>query len=354
MKKTLFFMLLLLLGVGMAVFNSCRKTESVRIDGKDDTLIPASDAEIEQRIRVFKQQCEFLARNPGIKNTSMMEYDEAFWLMEASLNYSYASPNASFKMSRVDSCFITIPKAGDDSVVFQNVAITYETLKDSLSKMFYETQWSDKQLLLADISLKDITDPNNYTLKMSVAIGKVTDEQIPFGNPYTPDDFWFYAGGLGHCGPLFPSGYGSDANIELCKYQDWFRPFIALMPGSHVYYTDIEDVHISPIDYPNPDDSTPNDNMYDYLIFINDPSLPNYHDCLSPQEMWFYLQGLYHIVTDPDKASSMTNPPFKDFMSLTLTSEIDVNFTISYHLCIKYGIRHMSMDPELPAALPVL
>lgn len=341
--------MLAIICAGIAVVHSCQKDDRGR-NKKGEDLIPKTDAEIEQRIKVFKQQCEFLARNPGMKNSSMMVYDDALWLMEASLNYSYAYPRESSLVSRVDSCLLTIPKSGMDSVVFQDVALSYSKLIDSMAQMYNSTLWEDKHVLLTDLSINDLTDPDKLTVKMSVTIGKATGELLPFGNPFNETDYWFWAGAQGKCGPYYPSGYGSDASMQISQYQHWFQPHYPVEPGCHVYYTDIEEIHVKGNDYPNPDDVTPYDNKLDYLLFFNDASFPNYHECLDPYEMWFYLQGLYKIVTDEDKAPSFTNPPFKDFISLNLYT-LTFNSTISHQTNIKYGVRHVTNDPLVPMAV---
>ncbi|MHC1707130.1 MAG: hypothetical protein AB9842_06355 [Bacteroidales bacterium] len=353
MKKEM-VRLFILISICMSIMYSCSKLERNNQKNNDagDDLIPHSDAEIEQRIRTFKQQCEFLIRNPGLKNSSMMNYDDAFWLMEASLNYSFGYPGESSQITRLDSCMITIPKVGEDSIIFQDIAVGYEKLVDSLNLIFSGTSWSDKHVLLADLNLFDMTDPEEYTLKMSVVIGKVTDEPIPFGNPFSDTDYWFWSGMQGQCGPYFPSGYGTDASIIMSQYQSWFHPQIQVNPGSHFYFTDIEEVNIKANDYLNPDDITPHDNHLDYLSFYSDVNLPNYHECLDPGEMWFYLMGLFSIATDNDKACSLTNPPFKDFMSLTIQPCTEDMLRIYYNIRLKYGIRHLSNDSSYP--VPIL
>jgi|GEM_PF-2391591 hypothetical protein len=349
MEKFCKLWLPILLGAVLALVFSCTKMEvgNNTNTSSADSLIPLNDAEIEHRIQQFKEQCEKMIRNPGLKNSARMPYYEAMWLLEATLNYTYGYPLEPSGGNYMDSCFIDLPKHNDDSVDVQDVAMFYSQTIDSLYACFHSVNWNDKHVILADLKCSSVNDPDELSVKVTMVVGKTLDNQLPFGNPFDNTDYWFWNCGQGKCGPYYPSGYGSDAAKEIEHYQQWFLPVYPPPVGYHIYYTDIEEIFLMGNDYINPDDLTPGDNQLDNLIFYNDMNLPNFHDCLDPSEMWFYLQGLFHVVADTDKAPSLTNPPLKDFISVSLLPYMSENI-ISNRPRIKYGIRHMSYDPSLP------
>ncbi len=353
MKKMLLMMLLAMLGAGAAVMWSCRKDAS-SVEGpevRERVEDLGDDAAIEQKILDFNQKCDFLAKNPGVKSAGIVSSGEAGWLVEASLNYLYGFPFESASTSVLDSAGVLLAKTGNDSVSYMDLSACYYSLIDSVESLYARVLWENKRILLADVSLGEAADPGFYLVKMKLLTGVLRSIIPPFSNPYTPDDWWYYAGLAGHCGPV-SGGYGSDAIREIETYHDWFINTGIPPAGCHYYFTNIETLAVNAEKYLNPNDAVANDNWCDYLLFRSDPALSGHHDCLSPDEMWFYLQSLYTICHDPAYEWGNTQPPFKDFMGFKLQDNQSSTGVISHRASLTYGFAHLSCDPALPTVPP--
>ncbi len=346
-------MLLAMLGAGAAVMWSCRKDVSSGqgSEVRERTDEGGNDAAIEQKILAFRQKCDFLAKNPAIKSAGTVSSGEAGWLMEASLNYLYGFPFESAATSMLDSAGVLLPKTGNDSVSYMDLAACYYSLIDSVESLYAEVLLENKRILLADVSIGENDDPGFYLVKLKLLTGVLRNITPPFSNPYTPTDWWYYAGLAGHCGPV-SGGYGQDAITEITQYHDWFINTGIPPVGCHYFFTDIESAFVNADKFINPNDPIAGDNWCDYMLFRSDPALPGYHDCLSPDEMWFYLQSLYTICHDPAYEWGATQPPFKDFMGFLLNADQSATGVISHRLKLTYGIAHLSCDPALPMLPP--
>ena len=91
-------------------------------------------------------------------------------------------------------------------------------------------------------------------------------------------------------GPAYPGGYGSDAAEEIQKKVHLRKP----IPNGNYSYVNLVVISAEAWQYPNPNQTTPN--MYSAFLFDNVSNLPNYHFCLSPAEMNFYLNGAERII----------------------------------------------------------
>ena len=190
-------------------------------------------------------------------------------------------------------------------------------------------------------------------LKMTCVIGPGDAVTTPADNPFTASDYWYYGFLQGKCGPYFGTVNGSDAAREIEKLQGPFK--LPQIPGYHLYYTDIEIANVIGDVFVNPDDSVQNDNMYDYMMFNNRSNLPNFHECLSPEEMNFYFHSTYFVLTDPGMVRAYTNPPQKTFIALNLSgvSVPLINYVVVSHFAeAQYGFPHYSYDPCFPVSDP--
>jgi hypothetical protein len=113
------------------------------------------------------------------------------------------------------------------------------------------------------------------------------------------------------------------------------------LPVGHSYFTDIKNVYCNPLeevivfennvyceccDLVNPNDPNPWDNINDMLLFFNYgyPGVNNFHDCISPNEMNFYLDGLEEIVYD------ISYDCFNQQLNGKIFSRCDMNWEFAY------------------------
>ncbi len=345
-----------MLGAGLLLSASCQKDEVPGVDQvKTQSVALGNDDEaLEQRIIAFKNQCKFLLGTSSSKWETLVQEKEGCWLLEAALNHSYGFAGELVTRSVIDSCGFQIPIWKQDSVKMQDLARLWHDMTDTLHGWYDRVTWNDRAVLAVDLAYEGPPGTGSLNITMKAVIGKVSLLDQPFSNPFTDGDYWLYGGLAGKCGLFYGQGFGSDAAGELSQYQQWFLPTEWPGQGDHVYFTDIEHIMLNGNCYPDPDDDVPMDNMNDYLMFYNDPAFPNFHDCLNPDEMWHYLKGLYHVVSDADKARSLTTPPQKDFISLILIGAYSPSQVIQHRTDITYGIKHVSLDPALPVVPPEL
>lgn len=349
----MFFVLLVLLVAGAAVVHSCRKDSlggkaaKERRVGIEADLV--QEAALENKIITFRKKCEMLSANPNVKTSEMLGRKEALWLLEASLNYCYSFPSEAVSGCKKDSLVILVPRHPDDSASLQDVAVCLEKLTDSAEFFFDRIPVLNKKVIVTDLTMDIADNPAYFRVKMLMVTGFTKTSTVPFNNPYDATDYWFFGGNAGKCGPYIGQGYGCDAARMILQYQEWFKANYPLPSGYHQYYTDIESKDIVGNQFVNPSDLVPGDNQYDYLLFYSDPALPNYHTCLTPEEMWFYLSSMNSVIVD--LVGPTTQPPNKFFVSLVLQGELGPSQIAQHKGRITYGLPHQSNSPGVPTVL---
>jgi hypothetical protein len=346
---------LLLIGLGLIALSlgSCKKDDGNASTDLPNDLTLAGDELLEQQIQAFRQRCKFLYDNPGIKEGGIVSADSAIWNMEAALNYVYSHQGLSCEETHPKSVEITLPCLPGGEVNAVEVAQVYYKMIDSLTAFYNGISAADKKILVSDIEKLPATASNEVILKLNCVIGEEDAPTTYLMNPFGTSDQWFYGYGQGKCGPYYGQGFGSDAAREIEKLQHWYKP---KPPANHrVYYSDVEHFNVKGNDFVNPDDQTPNDNLNDYLLFFNNPSLPNYHDCLNPDEMNFYFHRTYFVLTAPSMLRAQTTPAGKQFVGVVIIGDQinnGMNTSIHHRVLVDYGTPHFSFDPEFPIADP--
>jgi hypothetical protein len=160
--------------------------------------------------------------------------------------------------------------------------------------------------MIADISL---TESNSTSAVFTVNSGISEGGSNPFAW-FGPTDYWYYGQLSGKCDP-YSGQEGTDAAEQIQGKVNMRKS----LPIGHRYFIDIKNVFCDPlidkIKYEgtivcessliNPDDPNPWDNINDMLLFHNygyEIGINNFHDCIPPNEMNFYLAGLEEIVYD--------------------------------------------------------
>ncbi len=286
---------------GMLIFFGCSKEEAQNKE-KQESVFQSSekDLQIEIKILGFQTKVDYARANPNLKSGGDdLTLDEAVWNIEALANYNYADASAEFEGYVAETAEIEVPLT-DGKVSITDAVIAYDQVIDSLAQHYSQVSGTDKHLVLADISLKE-TDGSTATFNVTSGIGKGGSN--PFAG-FGTDDYWRAATLDGKCDG---SGVGSDAAEQIQNKISMRKS----LPLGHRYFVDVDvlecdyihhilfnDVDCSDCDITNPDDETPNDNMYDEIIFRSSSSFPNHHDCLIPDEMNFYLDGMEHFIYD--------------------------------------------------------
>ncbi len=307
---------------------SCQK-EQTGID-KQETQTEKSlkDTQLEKRIVAFIDKIDLIRENPTLKSsTEPMDVDSAVWYIEATSNFTFG--DASFKTEEfiVDSAFIEVPVT-NGQILLADVQAAYDQVVNSLSEHNANITANQKQLVVADISLKE-SDENFATFEVTSGFG--TDGTTGFGNNYP----WYWGWELGRCDGS-GLGVGKDAADKIAYLANMEIP----VPVGHSYYTDVSEIEVWYWDVPT------NNNPYgEYLLFHDFQEFTLNHHCLSTAEISYYKNALGNI-------ANMYKPSGKSLIKYYCWDE--TSFMICggddcWDMChvgrFKYGIWHKNNKP---------
>jgi len=254
-----------------------------------------------------------------------MEVDSAIWYIESTSNLTYGDATSTLEDYVVDSAFIEIPLT-NGQILWSDVQIAYDKVIDSLSAHNAAITANDKQLIVADIALKETTD---NTAIFEVTSGFGTDGTSGFGNDYP----WYCSEEMGRCDGS-GLGVGYDATDKIAQLAN----LSVSVPSGNAYYNDVyieDDIY--------PDDVPTNSNPYgygEYLLFFYGYLPPNYI-CMSTDEIGYYRDGLIQV-------GEIYKPTGKSVIRYYLDWTITVGPTYIYvaHIAdIKYAVWHTSGNP---------
>jgi len=290
MKKLNFFLIgILAIFATIITFSSCNKAEvtpSSSLENNDETL---------ERIIDFKQKVE----NPNQqKSTEEVSVEEAVWLVEAALNYSYCikteeQANAGTNVIAVDSLFYQVNNNNDKVSLAQAIS-TYQTIETDMAEMLATYQSSVKFYDIVDVEYKD----GNFAAYVSIRYKEVEEKSTTgFVSAYTIRHDWYWGHSLGEypwaAGQCDGTNQGRDATTEI---KNWIAARQAVY--ANVYYTDIYYVGSfnTASDYNNSNNGI---NLSSYgvdmfsvdvdIVFSNAWDVATYI-CLSASECTYYAQ----------------------------------------------------------------
>jgi hypothetical protein len=340
MKNAYFYLVTICLLIVGAIIISCTKQNSVDLaENPSKPFQSAEDFKVEKEITSFINKLDFIKMNPNLKNGETIAIDSAIYYLEAASNMTYANAGESIQKYVIDSCYINVTVT-NGIIQLAEVQNAYEQMIDSLSYFNANLPSGYKQLVMNDVTLKAMDeDEGNATLGIVAGFNIVAE-----GSSSISFDPWYWGMLNGKCNGTY-AGI-SDAAEELEKK-------IMLRKGivsGNSYYTEIDSVEVLSVEFINPNDPIPGDNMYDFLMFRNldDGFMPNVHICLSSEEMSFYLLGTEQVVYNyaPDGA----RPEGKSFISLNLVGDyvLTSESTEYFHYGkIFYGVLHINSKPPI-------
>jgi hypothetical protein len=345
--------------IGLLIFFGCSK-ESNKDSGKQENVFQPTekDLQIESKILEFESKIDFARKNPDLKSGGDdLTLDKAIWYIEALANYNYADASSGFDNYIGETAEIEVPLT-DGKVSISDAVIAYDQVIDSLSEHFSHVSGTDKHLVLADNNLKEV---NGATATFNVTSGVGDGPPNPFAG-FGESDYWWWANLSGKCDGS-GQGVGSDAAEQI---QSKVNRRIAL-PSGHKYFIDIKIVSCDPtsdeIKYDNtttctccslinPDDPIPGNNINDMLLFLNygyPVAYPNFHTCIPPDEMNFYLGGLEDIVYDIAYDCFPLELEDKLFVSCDMVGDMlyggGPEYWVYHKVDIRYGISVGSGNP---------
>jgi hypothetical protein len=284
---------------------SCKKNQSDSDSiNSQSTLVSEADQSVECQILSFKSALE-----KPLKSGSGYMIDTAVWYIEALTNYTYATIDNDHKGNSLDSVFINV-SLSNGKVSLTEAASVYNKIIDSLTVQYENLPSQNLHLICADVFSRDST-AGHVTFGVFSTFGY--GPTISLGEFHEYVDYWTFGWGQynngGYCDGE-NQGYDTDSDAAM-QIEHRIRHMIPVYTPRR-YPTDVKHFFINCngdvrdldegimyyCDFTNGDDQTPEDNYYDQYMFYNNSSWQNFHFCLTPTEMNFYLNGTYTVFTD--------------------------------------------------------
>lgn len=354
MKK--YFLLVVLSFALILAIISCKKNVNTEYpDNPDQSTVEAATNPVEAKILSFKNSMQ----NP-LKIERVYSIDSAVWYSEALVNYTYADVRNNQQDISFDSSFINVPLS-NGKVSLSDLSSLYGKIVDSLAQQNH-TLPSSGHLLVCDV----FTRPNDSTanqVTFRVYSSFTYGPQIISG-PFGEEDWWRYGGRENNNGGYCDSSIYAGTHTYDDAARQIARKIRLVAPGQRHTTTDVIGLEViadgtifvnsgGSYDcvFNNPGDTLPfgihNDNYFDFLMFNNYHSdhFTNYHECLSPDEMNFYLQGtnevFYTVLYDNDCIGGVING--KNFITINnmwgdMTVNSGENYWIGHIATVEYGI----------------
>jgi len=302
--------------------------------------IPASDQKLRPTDFKLSQMIEDFRNHSQLKNGEKMSIDSTIWYLEATTNYTYGDGLKSTGKTETDSIFINLPIDSEQRTNVSDVWIIYNQMIDSILVHYQKLNDSEKQLIAVDVKVKEFTTANlalNVTTTFAVGV-------LPANHPCDFDNsasYMWWSGCFPYPGYVCPT----DAAEEIEKRIIW----CSAVPVGNYWFEEVEVKYVGGAEYPNPNwPGIPN--YYEYLMFFNTSTKPNFHGLLSPEECNFYLNGTKWVIYTPVSQGGK-RPAGKSFISVNVIGDAlyPLGSSQYYHRAnISYGILHISINPPNP------
>jgi len=327
-RKHLFtyFGLAIVIATSMIIY-SCQK-EQTGIDKTENHIEQSfKDSQLEKRIIAFRDKIDLVREDPTLKSgTDPMDVDSAIWYIEATSNFTYGDASFETEEFVVDSAFIEVPVT-NGQILWADVQVAYDQVIDSLSEHNSNITASEKQLIVADISLKE-SDDNTATFEVTSGFG--TDGTTGFGNDYP----WYWGWELGRC-----DGSGLGVGLDAADKIAQLANYTIGVPSGNSYYTDVEYRYVYPYDY--------EDGNGNPLLFADFQEYTLVHQCLSTTDIAGYKSNLIYIgIQEKPSGKSLIRYSLFDMTIFALCDPGQHDcWYMEHHANIKYAIWHISSDP---------
>ena len=300
----------------------------------DPKFVPNDD--IEAKLRAFNEYLNSF-QNAKSRDAQAMSAEQVKWNVEALLNATYSQADKVFTRQSINRDSFLIPLS-NGAVSSENVVNAWRGAKSLLHDQYVSVRETGKHVVFVDIDTK-IVNSNQLQLKISSVIG--INEAQSRTDPYSWDDNWWWGFGAGKC-PQTPVSGSKDAAVRLneelnTRYIFIINPHVA----QDMYFTDIDFFTIQPQSFRTPND--PLDNIRDYATFYVTPDLGvNFFGCISWEDMNWYYNSLFNLVTNAPFPISLVKGSNKSFLYSAIYGEstTDPDPPLFHTGNIYYGIAH--------------
>ncbi len=320
-----------------AIFNACSKQETeIQTSGTEAVQMSQADIKFQNQLVAFKSKLDFKREHPGYKSGELMSVDSAIYLMEALFNYTYGFPEKSYKKFKHDTCIIILTTNSDGMISLNDINLKYLELKSAIQTLHYNSGFLQKRLLLASIEKGEV-EGNTVELDIYTVTGELGGTAYPFEE----GDDWWYGHEWGRCDET-PGSDTIDASelIEINVSLSYIMP--PAPPGYHYTYAPEDIIEVLGNDYVNPNNPTP-ENYLDYLLFYATQELENYDECLEHEEMNFYVESAYYLITSklPEEYNKPSNWLFMGCDYQWDDSQLNGYSVIQHKADFTFGLRYL-------------
>ena len=212
-------------------------------------------------------------------------------------------------------------------MLFSDIQAIYDKVINSLSIHYARIVSNEKQLLVADISLK-VSDGEIATIQLTSGFGINNSEGL--GNNFP----WYWGWELGRC-----DGSGLGVGKDGADIIKQLANFTIGVPIGNSYYTDVEMKYVYPCEFQNSNGQC--------LTFEDFQEYTLNHQCLSTTEINFYKNGLVQIgnLLKPVGKSVISYHLFDDTAFGLCGSDQHDCWYMGHFAEIKYAIWHTSSTP---------
>ena len=310
------------------MLTSCSK-EQIKNENQVITIDqPQTSVNPENKIIAFRESIDALRNNPNLKSgDSPVMLDDAEWFVEALANYTYANAGFGRTDMVIDSAVFIVP-ATEGMITLADVQVLYDQAIEKLSAHYSAINAGSKQLVFADITLREVGD-NTATFALTSGFGTNEEEQLI--NTYS----WYWGWNLGRC-----DGSGLGVPLDAADIIMREANHLIGVPAGYSYYTDVSYATRWYWDVPS------NTNPYgEYMLFHDFQAGTLVHHCMSPEEIEYYKHRVIEI-------GNMNKPTGKSIISFFVedaTAYGSIGGVDTWDMChyveIKYAIWHTSNNP---------
>ena len=217
--KKFYYIISLIIIAGIFAVNSCSKDDDdnqlSKSKNSENQLSPR-DQKINNLIKQFKKDIEYLYKNPDVKNGDSKPVDSAVWYLESTLNYSHSFPAEFYTDFEIDTVTLVLNKNANGNINMTEIAQKYYELKGKVSAVYHDSQFEDKGL--NGIIANTVSNQNDKVeLEVVAFTGEKGDDTPPpdpiVDGPFEEGDNWWYGENAGKCDSIGLKA--SDAANEL-------------------------------------------------------------------------------------------------------------------------------------------
>lgn len=239
------------------VIIGCNKDkETTNVENETmETFRPQGEEAI-ARILDFRQQFEAYQKNPAMKSGATISLAEAIWNIENLFNLTYAKPEDAYSETSEFVFSLYLPIDAQGNVLETDLFCLYEQVKALARTNYANTDYVNKGFLFMTVELGEQID-GYARIDFRGKSGERSDHPIwhyhdtaMYMGPFTTDDNWKYADGLGNCeGNILVSG----ADKEIQRHLRNYIALIADRPetGKRTVFLNPISIEFDGTDYPN-------------------------------------------------------------------------------------------------------